>query len=117
MPRGSVFIADDPSTKTYLVSVGYLIYRFPEKEDGSFDHLAYLSLPIVSEITMPNATSSSSIAVQSAPYANTYVVEVASYQNQVAVYNNAANGNATPIRLLKGPATLLTRPRAIVEGP
>lgn len=114
-------IADDPTTATYLVSTNSGIYRFAEKTNGHGDipdgpSTSYVPPP-VSIIT--NDTCGGQLATPPGPTPYTYVLhgtENGCPTDAVYVYQNNASGNATPVRILSGPATLMNQPYGLYEG-
>jgi hypothetical protein len=96
-------VADDATTKTYLVSSGASIVRFAEKTDGSADigNGSTYNPPIVSTIT--SVRCSGQLATPPGPTPYTYVVQgtpAGCPTDAVYVFANNASGNATPVRVL-----------------
>jgi hypothetical protein len=116
-PQG---VADDPTSKTYLVTSNIGIYRLAENtvSVGALD----LKPAPVSLIT--SDTCASQVAVAPGPTPYTYVTHntaAAAFREACAadavyVYANSASGNAAPVRVLSGPATKLNLPYGIYEG-
>jgi hypothetical protein len=112
-------VADDPTTKTYLITDGASITRFAETTDGNSDIGLGKSFvpPIVSVL---NDACGQQLATPPGPTPYTYVVhgtQAGCPSDAVVVYANNASGNAAPVRTLSGPATLMHKPFGIVEGP
>jgi hypothetical protein len=112
-------VADDATTKTYLVSSGASIVRFAEKTDGSADigNGTTYNPPIVSTITSVRCRGQ--LATPPGPTPYTYVVQGTATgcpTDAVYVFANNAAGNATPVRVLSGPATKLNKAFGIIEG-
>jgi hypothetical protein len=113
-------IADDPTTKTFLVS-GYDgvtegIFRLDEDTVGGGGSPPSLTPAVVSIIT--SDTCGSQLALGSDR--NIYVAHSTTYRpcsaDAVYVYEHDASGNATPLRVLTGSATNLDGPSGIYEG-
>jgi hypothetical protein len=106
-------IVDDPTTKTYLMSVASVpgsIIRLKEGTSGSFyDSPPTLTPPLVSTITTATACSALALGY----LRNIYAV---CGTNTVNVYEHDASGAAKPIRVLSGSKTLLDNPVGIYEG-
>ena len=119
-------VADDPTTKTYLATLGTGgpapagIYRFAETTNGFFPYMGFpakLSHPIVSVITSDMCGGQVAVATGPTPY--TYVMNSTlnhCSSNSVYVYANNAAGFAQPVRILGGPATGMNQPYGIYEG-
>jgi hypothetical protein len=112
-------VADDPSTKTYLVTQGNRIERYAETANYTYD--AYQN-PIpptpVSTITISNSCAGGMLAL--GYLRNIYVVHSKTFfrcnSDAVYVYNHDASGAATPLRILSGSTTQLNSPMGIYEG-
>jgi len=117
-------IANDPTTKTYLVSgsdgAEQGIFRLDDDTDG---HGANDGVPpnftpaVVSVITSDTCGSQLALGDDR----NIYVAHSTAYPGSCAsdavyVYEHDASGNAAPIRVLTGPATQLDQPAGIYEG-
>lgn len=121
LPPGG--LADDPTTRTYVVTTTSGIYRFAENTTGhgvdgpDLPTASFLPAP-VSIIT--NDTCGGQAAVAPGPTPYTYVVHSTLNNcsaNAVYVYANNASGNVSaPVRILSGPATGLNQPYGIYEG-
>lgn len=112
-------VADDPTTKTYLVSTGDGIYRLAENTNGQgqiYDNPPAFSPPIVSII---NDTCAGQMATLTGPSPYTYVLHSKERcaEDAVYVYTENASCNATPLRILSGPNTGMNQPYGIAEGP
>lgn len=126
-------IAYDQTTKTYLAStINYSngissangIYRFAETTNGyGADNYggvpAAFTPPVVSVITSDTCAGQLATA-WTGPTPYTYVIHSTLNNvcptNGVYVYENNANGNARPVQILSGPATLMNQPYGIIEG-
>lgn len=110
-------VADDPTTKTYLVSAGG-IYRFAEGTTGvgategnvpSFTPLA--------ESTITSDTCGSQLAIgNSRDIFVTHGTQMGCPADAIYVYAPDAAGNAHPLRILAGAATGLSHPYGIFVG-
>jgi len=119
-------VADDPTTKTYLVASGaYGIYRLAENTVGygPLEGPENLKPTPVSIIT--SDTCGTQLAVAPGPTPYTYVTHSRTLfanggggcpADAVYVYANRAAGNASPLRILSGSATGLSAPYGIYEG-
>ncbi len=116
-------LADDPTTKTYLLTDG-AITRFAETTDtrvvpGTPETLVFVP-PVVSIIT--SDTCGAQLALDS--LRSIYVTHSVSgdgfiggcTSDAVVVYEHDATGNAAPLRILSGPATKLNEPYGIFVG-
>ena len=92
-------VADDPATKTYVVSTSSGISRYAENVNG----------PALSTITSaPYDCRQLALGDQRSIYATC--------GRTVNVYPHDASGNAAPLRVLGGSATKLNEPYGIYEG-
>jgi hypothetical protein len=114
-------VADDPTTKTYLVSSGNGIYRLAENTNGygpDITGTAQLTPAPVAIITSDTCGGQLAVAPGSTPA--TYVVQETGCpgtpNGAVDVYANSASGSAAPLRTLSGSATQLNKPYGIYEG-
>jgi hypothetical protein len=113
-------IADDPTTKTYLVTMGDNITRFAESTDGNPDLFGNGKSFVPPIVSVLNDVCGSQLATPPGPTPYTYVVhgtQARCRSDAVVVYANNASGNDAPVRTLSGPATLMNKPFGIVEGP
>ncbi len=104
-------VADDPSTKTYLVSTTSGIIRLAENTNGiaAYDgNPSTLQPAIISTIT--SATNCGQLAL--GYLRNIYSV----CGDEVNVYTHDSSGNVSPLRVLSGSATKLNMPYGIYEG-
>jgi hypothetical protein len=116
-------VADDPTTRTYVTSTPGGIYRLAESTVGNGPFGGGGPLPIhftpalVSIITSDTCGGQLATAPGPSPY--TYVMDECAGDPYptVRVYTNGASGNALPLRVLGGPATLMNLPYGITEGP
>jgi hypothetical protein len=116
---GSGGIADDPTTKTYLVATGDGIYRLAENTIGSGDSGGSLGLKPAPVSKITSDKCGSQLAVAPGPTPNTYALNQKDFgcpTDAVYVYANSASGNAAPVRILSGPATKMSKPTGITEG-
>jgi hypothetical protein len=105
-------VADDPTTKTYLVTTYLGIVRFAEHTNGHGaieTEPAKYTPPIVSTIT----SASECGQVVLGYLRNIYAV---CGTNTIDVYTHDASGSATPLRVLSGAATRLDQPYGLYEG-
>jgi hypothetical protein len=121
-------VADDPTTKTYLVTSGpggaYAtggIYRLAETTTGAgplaYPNPATWATAPVSIITSDTCGTQLALGYQR----NIYVTHStatfpACPTDAVYVYAHDASGNASPLRVLSGGATKLAQPYGIFEG-
>jgi hypothetical protein len=119
-------VADDPTTKTYLVTVTGSdttgpsgIMRFAEGTNGYgifSNQPASFTPPVVSTITSDTCGGNLALGY----LRNIYVVHNKATggcpTDAVYVYNHDSSGNATPLRVLSGSATRLSSPVGIYEG-
>jgi len=120
---GNWGVADDPTTKTYLVSgadgVEAGIFRFQEDTvgHGGYDGGTPSYTPAV-ESVITSDTCGSQLAL--GPDRNIYVVHSTwggrCATDAVHVYQHDASGSATPLRVLTGAATQLDQPSGILVG-
>jgi len=120
---GNWGIADDPATKTYLVSgadgVEAGIFRFQEDTvgHGGYDGGTPSYTPAVDSV-ITSDTCGSQLAL--GPDRNIYVVHSTGLDrcttDAVYVYQHDASGNATPLRVLTGAGTHLDQPTGIYVG-
>jgi len=121
-------VADDPTTKTYLVTSGpggtYAtggIYRLAEKTTGA-GPLAYPNPATWASAPVSVITSDTCGTQLALGYLrNIYVTHStatfpACPSDAVYVYAHDASGNASPLRVLSGGATKLAQPYGIFEG-
>jgi hypothetical protein len=118
-------VADDPTTKSYLVSGwdgngGHRgIFRFKEDTVGyggaDFGGTPKYTPPVVSIITSDTCGAQLALGYER----NIYVAHSKSgscASDAVYVYEHDASGNAKPLRILSGSATKLDGPVGIYEG-
>jgi hypothetical protein len=120
-------VADDPTTKTYLVTTGNGVMRFVESTNGNGQyttplgggyqvHPASFSPPIVSTLTSETCGGNLVLGY----LRNIYVVHSKATggcpTDAVYVYTHDSSGNAPPLRALSGAATQLSSPFGIYEG-
>jgi hypothetical protein len=113
-------LADDPTTKSYVVSNPAGLYRLAEDTVGEGpDGEGKVTLKPAPLSIITSDTCGGQIAIASGPTPYTYVVGAGVSPKcitGVAVYANGANGNATPVRVLSGSATKMNEPYGIYEG-
>jgi hypothetical protein len=120
---GNWGIADDPTTKTYLVSgadgAEAGIFRFQEDTvgHGGYDGGTPSYTPAVASV-ITSDTCGSQLAL--GPDRNIYVVQSTHNgrcaTDAVYVYQHDASGNIAPLRVLAGAATHLDQPTGILVG-
>jgi hypothetical protein len=113
-------IADDPTTKTYLVTTSGGIYRFDEDTAGHGSVAggppAHFSPPIVSIVTSDTCGSQLALGYERDIYAAHSTFNGTCPEDAVYVYEHDASENAAPLRILTGSATKLDQPSGIYEG-
>jgi hypothetical protein len=121
-------VADDPTTRTYwsiggepLQSGGSLngIFRFDEDTSGHFAEGSFvpakLAPPVVSVLTSETCGTQLALGYLRNIYV-THNQHVCASNDAVYVYAHDASGNASPLRVLSGPATRLDEAWGIYEG-
>ena len=111
-------VADDPTTKTYLVTTPTGIQRFAENTAGygpNFGVAPSLSPAIVGTITSDTCGTQLALGY----LRNIFVAhgtQSGCAADAVYVYTHDSTGNAAPLRVLSGSATRLSGPYGIYEG-
>jgi hypothetical protein len=108
-------VADDPTTKTYLVTSGTGIYRLEENTVTSGISPLVLKPAPVSIITSDTCGRQLALGY----LRNIYVTHSTSGNcpaDAVYVYTHDSSGNVAPLRVLSGLGTKLSEPYGIYEG-
>ncbi len=111
-------IADDPTTKSYLLTTPTGITRFTEDTAGDgadYGLPASFAPAIVGTITSDTCGTQVALGYLRNIYVS-HSIQSGCATDAVYVYTHDSSGNVAPLRVLSGPSTGLSTPSGIYEG-